>query len=386
MSTSRPNSRVESQRLKAAVDLSELSHPTTRNRTAFTTVRSQQRSRPRNDELGYDFLTLVGLICDTYRAYTGGLVMMQSFHRNSEIFEDRGGSCVVSRKTIATPTLSNIRRGLKGNLKENIIVKRTQRGILEPESSALRSFITELRVRAHLPLKLHPNIVDLKGVAWDFEDDDRKVPRPLLLEELAVERSLSYFWTKRNLTRMPFKAKADLCLDIADGLSALHSCGIVHGDVKPDNILVFRRSEFQGAYMAKLTDFGHSVLAYEGLTALPAFTLQYSAPEANEDRKLTFQDMKQTDVYSYGLVVLSVVIGRSYSDGFGDTLESFKKDDSMLNRAMALVETEDRDNTDSDFDLTTLRSIFTYTMQYDSGKRDLARCIRAIKRYKSSTF
>ncbi|KAI9761607.1 MAG: hypothetical protein M1840_001747 [Geoglossum simile] len=387
MAASQPNNQAAPQRLngfgapEGAVDLNELYHSIIHNRTAFTTIRSQHREHPRNDELGYDFLTLIALICDIYQAYSGDLIVMQSFHPTSESFENRGGSCVVSRKAIATPTPSNIARGQTNNLEESIIVKRTRQGILEPQSSALRSFITELRVRAHLPLRLHPNIVDLKGVAWDFEDDGRKIPRPLLLEELAVERSLSHFWATRNLTRMPFKVKVDLCLDIANGLLALHSCDIAHGDVKPDNILVFPRPGSQDAYMAKLTDFGHSVFAYEGRTALPAFTLQYSAPEANEDRALTFQDMKQTDVYSYGLVVLAVVIGRSYSDDFGDSLESSKKDDGLLKQAMALVETEDRDNTDSDFDLVTLRSIFTHSIQYDSGKRDLAKCIRVIKRY-----
>ncbi|KAH0541251.1 hypothetical protein FGG08_004256 [Glutinoglossum americanum] len=386
MPPSQLNDPVELQELSRlgppheAVDLSELYQSTIRNRTTFTTVRSRYRDQPQDNRLGSDFLTLITLMCDIYRAYGGELVVMQSFHPDSESFEDRGHSCIVNRRAIATPTPSNITRGKTDNLEENIIVKRTRQGILEPESSALRSFIAELRVRAHLPLRHHPNIVDLKGVAWDFGDDERKKPCSLLLEELAVERSLSHFWDKRTLTRMPFKAKADLCLDIAQGLSALHSCGIVHGDMKPDNVLIFPRPGSRDAFMAKLTDFGHSVFSYECPTWLPAFTLQYSAPEANGSGKLTFSEMKQTDVYSYGLVVLSVVIGRSYSAGFSENLESFKKDDSLLDRAVKLVEQEDRDNTDSDFDLVTLRPLFTHTIQRDSGKRDLARCIQVVKR------
>ena len=179
---------------------------------------------------------------------------------------------------------------------------------------------------------------------------------------------------------MPFKLKVALCSDIASGLSALHNCGIVHGDVKPENILVFPRIGSQESYTAKLTDFGHSVLAYENLNAPPAFTPLFGAPELEEQSSFSFQDMKQTDVYSYGLVVLCLVVGRNCCSDFDSQLLSYKLDDSIIRRAMRLLEREDRKHNDSDFDLATLRALFNNTLKRDSKKRDLPRCIRILYR------
>jgi serine/threonine protein kinase len=311
---------------------------------------------------------------------------MQAFNKDSELVEDGGTTCVVSSRAISTKAASSVERGRTEAVWEKIIVKRTRKGVLEPRSSAMRSFIAELRVRSHMPLRLHPNIVDLKGVAWDYEEGESRVPRPLLLEEFATERSLTHFWGTRNLTRMPFKVKAELCLDVAHGISILHECGVVHGDIKPDNILIFPRGNSRyETFTAKLTDFGHSAFEFEDLRALPAFTKQYCAPEAdpehNSSVNLTFDGMKQTDVYSFGLVVLSVVTGGSFLESFDDKLYSRKGKDEMARAAMDLVEKQDRENNDSDFDLDVLDTIFNSTVVLTPSHRSLRRCLRVLERY-----
>ena len=355
-----------------AIDLTELHRSTTAAHKIFTATRTIQ-----DDHIvwNHDFLTLISLICDLYRVYKGELLVMQPFQHGLEIFENSGNNCIVTRRAVTISIPSNKIRGETLNSKESIVVKRVHQGVLEPDSPALKSFITELRVRAHPPLRTHPNIVDLRGIAWDFEDDERKKPRPLLLEELASEGSLSKFLMGKNLTRMPFKVKVDLAMDIARGILALHGCGIVHGDIKPDNILIFPRTGFQTDFVAKLTDFGHSVFAFEGRTSLPAFTLPYSAPEATEDQ-LTFEDMKRTDVYSYGLVLMSLFVGRDCCAHRGDMLASLKRDDSMFDHAMQVVENEDREHEDSDLDLATLRSLFMNTIRGEAKKRNLSNCMK----------
>jgi serine/threonine protein kinase len=363
-----------------AVDLSGIHSTMQRNRTTFTQIRSRATQTTSDARTTLDFLTLISLACEIYRTYGSELVEMESFRRSREQSEGGGGNCVVTRREIKSSSPSSVSRGLKVWRNESIIVKRTRRAFWGSDKSALRSFIAELRVRAHPPLRMHPNIVDLKGIAWDFEDEERRNPCPLLLEERASEGSLEQFWKARNLTRMPFKIKVALCSDIANGLSALHKCGIVHGDVKPENILVFPQRGSQEAYTAKLTDFGHSVLAYENLDAPPALTPQFSAPELEEQSSFSFLDMKQTDVYSYGLVVLCVVMGRDCCSDFGSMLLSYKLDDSIIRRATRLLEREDRQNNDSDFDLTTLGVLFNSTLKRDSKQRDLQRCIKVLYR------
>jgi len=231
-------------------------------RQTMTLVRSTSTQAVTTSE-PLDFLALVSIVCEIYRSYEGALIPVQHFHRSAEKDEGSGHTCIVSRRAISTPTPSKVTRGLTKTTEEDIIVKRTLKSTLAPNSDALKSLIAELRIRAHPPLRLHPNIVNLKGVAVDFEDDEATRPRFLLLEELASERSVEHFWTNVDLVRMPFSTKAGLCLDIARGLSALHCCGVAHGDIKPDNILVFRKPEAPDEFVAKLTDFGHSVFHYE---------------------------------------------------------------------------------------------------------------------------
>ncbi|KAJ9143934.1 hypothetical protein NKR19_g6660 [Coniochaeta hoffmannii] len=149
---------------------------------------------------------------------------------------------------------------------------------------------------------------------------------------------------------MTFQSRLEFCRDIAEGLYALHLCGVVHGDVKPENILVFPREGKRDAFMVKLTDFGHSVLEQDGLDALPAFTPLWCAPEATQRASMTFQDMVATDCYSYGFVVLSILIGRAFHIAFDD-VEGIKSNGSILERAVALVEREDRESNDSDLEL-----------------------------------
>lgn len=70
----------------------------------------------------------------------------------------------------------------------------------------------------------------------------------------------------------------ELISGMIKGISFLSSLGIVHGDIKPDNILIdFDGYEF---HSIKIIDFGSSFLHEKGVT--PAFTMntpEYLAPE-----------------------------------------------------------------------------------------------------------
>jgi len=356
----------------------------------MTRVRGEPSNSGAQSQRGIDFLDLVSLICDIYQNYMGDLIPMQQFHPSWESEEDAGNTCVVTSRSISSPTPSSTVRGERKIFEEKIIVKRTKKGIFGTQGPALRSLVSELRIRSHPPLRSHPNIVDLKGVAWDFENDDETKPRPLLVEEFAPHRSLETFWDTQNLVRMPFKVKASLCNDIAQGISALHVCGIVHGDIKPGNILIFPATAQRGPFMAKLTDFGHSICEFEGRRSLPAWTPLWSAPEADPEtsggESMTFQDMMTTDIYSYGLVVVSIAIGTSiFSDKFLDfkdaaSVTKLKIADTMMDRAMKVVFQEDRTQLDSDFDLVVIHSLLKSCLKKLPSDRSLTHCLTVLRR------
>ncbi|KAA3476334.1 putative LRR receptor-like serine/threonine-protein kinase [Gossypium australe] len=96
-----------------------------------------------------------------------------------------------------------------------------------------------------------------------------------------------------------------IALGIARGLSFLHSLSIIHGDIKPQNVL------FDADFEAHLSEFGLEKLitatTTEASTSSTAVgSLGYVAPEA----ALTGRPSKEADVYSFGIVLLEILTGR----------------------------------------------------------------------------
>lgn len=113
---------------------------------------------------------------------------------------------------------------------------------------------------------------------------------------------------------LPFANKQKLCYDVARGLSALHACGIVHGDMKHENVLIYRSDDTQLGvpYTAKLADFGGCVMdmSNDDFRRIETWTWPFQAPEWS--KPLSQEGMKLTDIYSFGLLVW-----RAFTDGEG---------------------------------------------------------------------
>jgi hypothetical protein len=99
----------------------------------------------------------------------------------------------------------------------------------------------------------------------------------------------------------------EIGIALTGALSHAHARGVIHRDIKPQNVLVPRPSE-QPCQAAKLTDFGGASLAGEDVltrTGDILGTLAYMAPEQSEGRPVA----EEADLYSLALVLYEALCG-----------------------------------------------------------------------------
>ena len=118
-------------------------------------------------------------------------------------------------------------------------------------------------------------------------------------------------------TPLPGGAVRPLVRDTARALEQLHEerhgVRIVHGDVKPSNLLVLRRGRREADWEFRLSDFDSSILLESGCPGAPAaHTAAYAAPEVL--RTDTAPDVAM-DYWSMGMLLLASLLGRH---PFGD--------------------------------------------------------------------
>lgn len=187
--------------------------------------------------------------------------------------------------------------------------------------NGMRRFAHEIRVLGHPPIRTHPRIVKWYIAAWKSERD--QLPVPQLVVEYSPLGSLAHYL--RTSPRLEFNQNLKLIHDMADALDSLHSCGIVHGDLKLDNIMVFP-DETDGL-VAKLSDFGcSSSLADPAETRVYRGTRRYCPPEVEELKQKSIPELEKCDVFALGLATWEILNdGKSYWL-LDETLESQSED------------------------------------------------------------
>jgi serine/threonine-protein kinase len=155
----------------------------------------------------------------------------------------------------------------------------------------LERFRREARSVARLS---HPNIVTV----IDRGDDDG---RQYIVFEHVDGENLKELVTRSG--RLPVRRALELALAVADGLAFAHEQGLVHRDVKPQNVLLSNEGE------VKVTDFGiaRSLHVDHGVTQTGTVlgTGEYLAPEQASGKPVS----PATDVYSLGVVLWELLTG-----------------------------------------------------------------------------
>lgn len=167
---------------------------------------------------------------------------------------------------------------------------------LSSDDTFRRRFVRESHLSASLD---HPNIVPV----FDAGEADGTLYLSMRLIDgpdlRAVTDAEGLLHPERTLA---------ILKQIASALDAAHARGLVHRDVKPQNILVERRAD--GEERAYLTDFGltRRTKSHSGMTATGMFlgTVHYSSPEQIQNQELD----GRSDVYSLGCVAFELLSGR----------------------------------------------------------------------------
>ena len=155
---------------------------------------------------------------------------------------------------------------------------------------AIRRFENEARVYAALK---HPDILRL----YDF---DGTTHPPYMVLELALGPTLRNLLAKRALPvgSKVLRMMATLC----DGLAYAHERGVVHSDIKPENLFVVDE-------LIKIGDFGlatfRGVTQKEPTSDFIIGTPSYMAPEQFRTEAVT----PATDIYSLGVVLYEAIVG-----------------------------------------------------------------------------
>jgi serine/threonine protein kinase len=200
----------------------------------------------------------------------------------------------------------------------------------------LKTLMFEIQIMRHPQLRKHPNIVELEAVA--FEDGlvaaelcdvhsqlgekamTQEVFFPVLILEPAIKAhtDLSKFFKVHAGVRIPSEVAASIISDIALGLAALHALGIVHGDVKDENILLFQEAvDGTTRIVAKVADFGTAGIdtMREDIRGLSRY---WAAPEVME-RPPGWEGLRRTpaaDIYSFGILAATIALnGKRVFDG-----------------------------------------------------------------------
>ena len=196
--------------------------------------------------------------------------------------------------------MGEVYRARDTRLERTVAIKLLPSELVTAPGRRVERFRQEARAIARIT---HPNICTLHDVGEDGS-------AIFLVMEYVAGTTLA---RRLDDGALPFSLAQRIAIGIADALDHAHRNGVVHGDLKPSNIMLTRDS-------VKLLDFGLAKLRERDeqipldatrsarLTEIGAIvgTVPYMAPEQIEGRDVD----ARTDIFSFGVVLYEMVGGR----------------------------------------------------------------------------
>ncbi|HEV3478687.1 MAG TPA: serine/threonine-protein kinase [Gaiellaceae bacterium] len=194
-------------------------------------------------------------------------------------------------KTLGRGGMATVELAEDTQLRRKVAVKRLFASLADDELFQER-FFREARMAASLS---HPNLV----AVYDVGEEDGL---PYIVMEYVAGETLAELMAREG--PMPPDRAVDLLLQLCAGLEHAHAAGLVHRDIKPQNLLV------RGDGVVKIGDFGIArTLQATQLTQVGTVlgTAAYLAPEQASGEPVT----AAADIYSLGAVAYELLSGRT---------------------------------------------------------------------------
>ncbi len=180
--------------------------------------------------------------------------------------------------------------GINKKTNEKVAIKIIKKSTLTTNQD-LELVKTEIDI---MRISHHKNIVKL----YDKFENEKYI---FIVMEYVNGETLSSFLKKKHFC-ISEKKICEIMKQIGEGISYLHSFGIIHRDIKPDNILITNKNEI------KIIDFGLSkIIGNTEKTNEGYGTLHYAAPEI----LLRIPYGKEIDIWALGILLFYILTGRN---------------------------------------------------------------------------
>ena len=204
------------------------------------------------------------------------------------------------KRQIASGGMATIYAGIDTRLDRPVAVKVMHAHLANDEAFVSR-FIKEAKATAALS---HPNIVSIQDQGWN----EGGPPAVFLVMELVEGSTLRDFLNENG--SLSVEQTIQFITPVLSALAAAHLIGIIHRDVKPENILISKDGRI------KVADFGlaRNMTMAQTMTAESSVVLGSVSYLSPEQVQRGIADAR-SDVYAIGIVLFEMLLGKKPYDG-----------------------------------------------------------------------
>lgn len=217
---------------------------------------------------------------------------------------------------IGTGGMSDVYRAKDHLLGRDVGVK-----VLKEDFSHDMTFVTKFRQEAQSAAGLeHPNIVNI----YDVGSENGLY---YIVMEVVEGVTLKTYIEKKG--RLNYKEVISIAIQVARGIEAAHKKGIIHRDIKPQNIMISKDGK------VKVTDFGIAkAVSSNTVHADMMGSVHYTSPEQARNGYVTYR----SDIYSLGIVMYEMATGQVPFDGDSTVAVALQHLQSEMPKASAIAE------------------------------------------------